>query len=235
MSYNIDSVETKKLDAFISRKDLKSLIKKYADSGDLPEDNFLEEIEDDPDADGLVTLQSLRWCGKGSNDSFREIFPKVAKKIKGRVEAIFCWEGGDSYSGIIIEDGKITECDVEMTLVPIGTQEMKRVILESPYALDGEIERNIIYARRCVRDSVMRGEAPIASHLLFTQEGILRDEIPEERALGIEAGLAWTTVSEGTVVYVDYGYSSGMNQGIARARFAGLPVEVRMIGKNDGI
>ena len=56
---------------------------------------------------------------------------------------------------------------------------MKRVILESPYS--GDINRNIQYARMCVRDSLMRGEAPIASHLLYTQEEILNDNIPEER------------------------------------------------------
>jgi hypothetical protein len=57
----------------------------------------------------------------------------------------------------------------------------QRVIVESPYA--GDIVRNITYARRAVRDSVLRGEAPIASHLLFPA-GILDDDIPKERALG---------------------------------------------------
>lgn len=46
---------------------------------------------------------------------------------------------------------------------------MRRVIVESPYA--GEVEANVTYARACVRDCVLRGEAPIASHLLFTQPG----------------------------------------------------------------
>ena len=64
---------------------------------------------------------------------------------------------------------------------------MLRVILESPFA--GDIERNIKYARLCVRDSLLRGESPIASHLLYTQEGILNDEIESERMHGINAGL----------------------------------------------
>ena len=59
---------------------------------------------------------------------------------------------------------------------------MIRVILESPYA--GDIERNVAYARMAVRDSLAKGEAPIASHLLYTQEGILKDEVPEERQWG---------------------------------------------------
>ena len=71
---------------------------------------------------------------------------------------------------------------------------MIKVILESPFA--GDIERNIQYARMAVRDSLSRGEAPIASHLLYTQEGILKDEIPEERQWGIDAGLAWKSVAD---------------------------------------
>lgn len=70
---------------------------------------------------------------------------------------------------------------------------MKRVILESPYAGDTaeDVERNLTYAREALRDSLLRGEAPIASHLLYTQKGVLDDRIREERGLGIAAGVAW--------------------------------------------
>ena len=104
---------------------------------------------------------------------------------------------------------------------------MKRVILESPYA--GDIDLNIEYARKCVRDSLSRGEAPIASHLLYTQPGILRDEVAEERQWGIDAGLTWRSVADATVVYTDRGISRGMEYGIAAARRSGLPVEFRSI------
>ena len=108
---------------------------------------------------------------------------------------------------------------------------MRLVIIESPYA--GNIEENIEYARAAVRDSLSRGEAPIASHLLYTQPGILRDEIPDERQWGIDAGLAWRHVSEATVVYTDMGISSGMEYGIARAKEAGKPVEFRTLTANS--
>jgi len=104
---------------------------------------------------------------------------------------------------------------------------MKRVIVESPYA--GNIEANIAYARACIRDALARGEAPIASHLLYTQEGVLRDEVPEERQWGIDAGLAWGAVAEATVVYTDLGIPRGMEYGIANARAAKRPVEYRSI------
>lgn len=108
---------------------------------------------------------------------------------------------------------------------------MRLVILESPFA--GDIDANIGYARACLRDSLGRGEAPIASHLLYTQPGVLDDSIAAERQQGIEAGLAWRAVAQASVVYVDRGVSSGMRYGIAAARQARLPVEFRSIEGRD--
>jgi hypothetical protein len=104
---------------------------------------------------------------------------------------------------------------------------MRRVILESPYA--GDVAANLRYARACVRDCLLRGEAPLASHLLYTQAGILDDRIPAERALGIEAGLVWGDEAAATVVYQDRGISRGMELGIERAHQAGRPVEYRSL------
>lgn len=108
---------------------------------------------------------------------------------------------------------------------------MRRVILESPYRGNGygELTANKAYARACVRDSLLRGEAPIASHLLYTQPGVLRDEIPEERELGIAAGLAWINVAELMVLYVDRGVSEGMRQAMIFAQRSGLKVECRSL------
>lgn len=108
---------------------------------------------------------------------------------------------------------------------------MRLVILESPYAADTtrDVEANEAYARACLRDCLERGEAPIASHLLYTQPGVLDDDNPEERQWGISAGLAWGRVAEATVVYTDRGLSNGMRQGIERAVRDGRPVEVRRL------
>ncbi len=104
---------------------------------------------------------------------------------------------------------------------------MIKVILESPYA--GDIERNVKYARMCVRDSILRGESPIASHLLYTQDGILKDEIPEERQLGIDVGLAWKNVADKHVFYIDYGYSNGMLYAKQYSVENNIPIEERKI------
>ena len=101
---------------------------------------------------------------------------------------------------------------------------MRLVILESPYA--GLIAINIEYAKECMKDSLMRGESPIASHLLFTQ--VLDDNIPKERHLGIEAGLAWKKVADTQVFYIDFGMSSGMKYAKSVSK---LPKEYRKILK----
>lgn len=110
---------------------------------------------------------------------------------------------------------------------------MKLVIVESPFA--GDVETNIKYARAAMHDCFMRGEAPFASHLLYTQENVLDDTIPIERELGINAGLLWGEKADKTVVYGDLGISRGMNYGIERALKAGREIEYRSLPgfKND--
>lgn len=106
---------------------------------------------------------------------------------------------------------------------------MVLVILESPYA--GNVKRNEAYARICMRDCLLRNEAPLASHLLYTQPGVLDDTVQAERLLGINAGLEWGRLAEKTVVYHDLGTSKGMEYGIARAERENRPVEHRVLGR----
>lgn len=104
---------------------------------------------------------------------------------------------------------------------------MKLVVIESPFT--GHIERNTAYARDAMADSLSRGEAPIASHLLYTQPGILDAAKPDERERGIEAGLRWSRVGELTAVYTDLGMTAGMEQRLERAVADGRQVELRSL------
>jgi hypothetical protein len=125
---------------------------------------------------------------------------------------------------------------------------MRPVIIESPYSSDTPVSipavvaRNERYLNACLRDSLLRGEAPYASHGLYTRAGVLRDTVPGERRHGMEAGWRWLEVMHRagigltpsergrTVVYLDLGMSSGMEHGIARARALGIEVEERHLG-----
>jgi hypothetical protein len=103
---------------------------------------------------------------------------------------------------------------------------MRLVVVESPYA--GRIEVYRSYLIACLRDCFLRGESPYASHAIGPLA--LRDDVPDERALGMRAGFAWRVPANATVVYEDFGVSKGMAEGIAHAESIGCPVERRRLG-----
>lgn len=102
-----------------------------------------------------------------------------------------------------------------------------RVVIESPFA--GNWDKNLAYLRAAMHDCLIRGEAPYASHALYTQPGVLDDDKPEERKLGMEAGFTWGEVAQKVVIYTDLGISGGMRDGIERAGARGQIVEHRQL------
>jgi len=107
---------------------------------------------------------------------------------------------------------------------------MRRTVIESPYA--GDIDRNLAYARRCVKHSLELGEAPLASHLLYTQ--MLDDSIPHERRLGIDAGHAWLGVCQKVIFYIDLGWPRGMLDALAKVVAEEIPYEMRSLEIEKG-
>ena len=105
---------------------------------------------------------------------------------------------------------------------------MNLVILESP--LRGNYELNRRYARACMLDSIQRGEAPLASHLLYDQPGILDDTLKQDRTIGMRLGFAWADRADYVVVYTDLGMSPGMLEGIEKHRRTGKCIILRSIG-----
>jgi len=104
---------------------------------------------------------------------------------------------------------------------------MQLILLESPYA--GDIVANVLYARQCVLDSLGRGEAPLASHLLYPHRQILDDKDITERELGISAGLAWREVADAIVYYIDRGWSPGMSNSWKICYGEGLVCHIRKL------
>lgn len=93
------------------------------------------------------------------------------------------------------------------------------VFVESPYS--GDIPANTAYARKCVVDSLKRGEAPVALHLLYTAlpDGeFVSDSTPIEGMPGREKCLercrAMRNKCDLVVFYVDKGWSHGMKQAL---------------------
>ena len=103
------------------------------------------------------------------------------------------------------------------------------VYLESPYAPSAvaNLETNLRYLKDCLKDSLARGEAPFASHELYTRA--LNDCNADERKQGMEAGFAWSELADKSVVYYDLGVSGGMREGISRAAAVGRTIEWRSL------
>lgn len=102
------------------------------------------------------------------------------------------------------------------------------VIVETPYA--GAVPLHLRYLRACMRDCLMRGEAPFASHHQYTAPGVLRDEIAEERAHGIAAAGAWRALAHRAVFYIDLGWSKGMHEALAATAMLAQPWQQRSLG-----
>jgi len=103
----------------------------------------------------------------------------------------------------------------------------KKVVIESPYS--GDTKKNLAYLNLCMLDSIRRGEAPIASHKLYTD--ILNDDDPEERALGINLGFAWLKAADLVAFYSNLGFSPGMSLSLDRLKkkIVRVPYEIRTI------
>ena len=108
---------------------------------------------------------------------------------------------------------------------------LRLVVIESPLAPGGKhsLRSNQDYARQCMKDSLRRGEAPYASHLLYPQ--VLDDFNATERAMGMEAGFAWGAAASTVAVYTDRGISRGMTEGIKRAHARGATIVFRSLGE----
>ena len=84
---------------------------------DLPEDNMLfEHAKDrlDPDADYPVDGS---WGGESSGATYNTLLlATILPATKGNVEIVYTWEGGDSFSGVRVVNGRVTKHSVQMWL-----------------------------------------------------------------------------------------------------------------------
>lgn len=112
----------------------------------------------------------------------------------------------------------------------------KQVIVESPYGDNDPIEvmRNEIYCRAAIRDCLLRGEAPFASHGLYPLPGILRDCDVDDRMRGMRAGFAIGELFPTRLFFTDRGLSSGMWDGVIQAKQLNQVCAFRRLPKWEG-
>ena len=122
--------------------------------------------------------------------------------------------------------------EIDDIYIPEFIEKSVLTLIESPYAgTPEEILENEAYARHAVKDCLSRNEIPFASHILYTQPGVLDDTQSAQRRLGIEAGLIMGQLCQKTALYEDRGITPGMEEGVERAFSFGRNVEHRNLNK----
>lgn len=124
MSYNVDSSEiieqeNFRLDAEII-KELK--LAHYDGQLKLAEGNFMDLIDDKEfvtiakNGDNIFNKGYFWWYGAFSGNSYDILVKEMLPKFKGKAKILFTWEGGDSHSGLIVEDGNVREGKVKIVI-----------------------------------------------------------------------------------------------------------------------
>ncbi|MCY1718569.1 hypothetical protein OVA26_16655 [Microbacterium sp. SL62] len=106
-----------------------------------------------------------------------------------------------------------------------------RVLVETAFASDAGhgVTLDQVYAREALRDSLLRGEAPISSQVLYGQTFVLDTKNPAERDICNRAAESWMPLVDRVVVYVDRGTSDAVRATVERAKAIGVVVEERTL------
>ena len=117
---------------------------------------------------------------------------------------------------------------IAMKAMDTGVQPYRRVFICSPYSFDPVKGAEI--ATRLCRMAVDEGQFPFAPHLLYPR--FLDEHSPDERELGIKAGISYLEHCDEVWVYAAEGISSGMRLEIEAASRLGVPVKFKELEGN---
>ena len=101
----------------------------------------------------------------------------------------------------------------------------RAVVIESPFK---DEPMALHYLGECVKDSIARNEAPIASHGFYTRW--LDDADPNQRTQGIDCQLALIRATKTAIFYTDLGISKGMQEALQYCNRHSIPIEFRELG-----
>ena len=132
MSYNIDTIKIVAADSFrISRDSFDRLRLKLSKADRIPEGNVFDQLL--PDDGRIVDCEhigkygdagwsfaagaSFWWYGEWSGHCL-DALQELLAEFSGSADLVVCWEGGDSFQGLRVKDGKVTEHVVVQALGP---------------------------------------------------------------------------------------------------------------------
>ena len=121
----------------------------------------------------------------------------------------------------------VRDMRIAMKALDTGVPPYRRVFICSPYSFDPVKGAEI--ATRLCRMAVDEGQFPFAPHLLYPR--FLDEHSPDERELGIKAGISYLEHCDEVWVYAAEGISSGMRLEIEAASRLGVPVRFKELEK----
>lgn len=113
----------------------------------------------------------------------------------------------------------------------VSKQNRKATIILSPFMAEDPSKANAMarYAKRCVQDSILKMEAPVASHYFYYE--VLNSNLSIDRDIGLQSQLAWIPHADLVVAYIDMGVTQAMDLALGVAKLANKKIEFRKIGK----
>jgi hypothetical protein len=91
-------------------------LKRFADQAEYLPEGFNDAVVRGELLDGCE-VRHVPWWGEGSGRSYDDLLTFL-RLCDGRAALLICWEGGDSYSGLIVDNGTVTDGKVVQTVVP---------------------------------------------------------------------------------------------------------------------
>ena len=64
--------------------------------------------------DGMIDVESIDIANEGSGTTYRELLLDAFKQSTGLCEVVIIWEEGDSLERVTIEDGIVTQEEIEL-------------------------------------------------------------------------------------------------------------------------
>lgn len=123
MAYNITNLKIKKLEnfkvplnAFYESEDERFRVQGHTISigNKIVIEGICEQTIKGTINEGLITITELDLTGEGSGTFKRSILNEAFKQSTGQLEVIIVWEGGHSITNYVVNNGLVTETEVEL-------------------------------------------------------------------------------------------------------------------------
>jgi hypothetical protein len=131
--------------------------------------------------------------------------------------------------GVYHVDTNLTNKPPQLAL-HVAKSNRKATVVLSPFAAEdpAKASRMDRYAKRCVQDSLLKNEAPVANHYFYHE--VLNSNLSIDRDIGLQSQLTWIKHADLVAVYIDMGITQAMELAINVAKLSNRSLEFRKIG-----